>query len=78
MRPDERLFREEAREQLKGALAEYAEREHVADVLLYLASHELDWNALQRRAHLPPSDLKAKIARVRRHVRDRLASYLEE
>jgi hypothetical protein len=78
MRPDERLFREEVRTQLKEALAEYARERQVSDVLVYLASHQLDWNTLQRRAHLSPSKLKTKIGRVRRFVRRRLADYLED
>jgi len=77
VRPDTPLLHTEAEAEVKQALADYVRQHGPIDVLLYLAHERLDWNTLQERAGLPPSQLKAKIGRVRRHVRRKLAEYLE-
>ena len=80
MRPDTKVLHDEAEDVVKDALAEYARTEEhgTRDVLIYLASERLEWNALQGRAGMSPTRLKEIISEVREHIRARIGEYIEQ
>ncbi len=80
-KPDRKLMQEEARAQVKRALASYPHERHV---LLY-AAHDLlqhhpdidhGWNELQRRSDLPAERLADALIAVDEHLREHLKDYM--
>lgn len=83
MRPDKSLIEDEAREEVKDALASYPTSRHV---LLYAAFDLLQnhpdvdhgWNALQERSNLPSEKLADVLIRVDEHLNARIEEYMHE
>jgi len=83
VRPDKQIIEDEARQQVKLALASYPEPSHV---LLYAAFDLLEhhpnvdhgWNALQERADMPAEDLADVLIRVDEHLNDGIEGYMHE
>ncbi|MCS3707199.1 hypothetical protein GGP62_002186 [Salinibacter ruber] len=81
VRPDKALIEDEAREEVKRALASYP---HPSHVLLY-AAHDLlqnhprvenGWNVLQKRSDLPAEKLANVLIDVDEHLNERIEDFL--